>query len=127
MDWLIVFLLSSFGAVMGVLSVRGYTQKLEPLLWLLFALITALVLAKNIDQKAFHHALAIGLLWGMLNAIFQATFFDAYLVNNPPYQEGLNRITFMKPRYFPLVTGPLIGAFTGLILGGLTVLFKKFV
>jgi len=125
MNWTIILLLSSFGLIMGLLSIKGYTQKIEPFLWLLFGIITALVLSKNTDNKTFLHALLIGLLWGVLNGIAQSVFFDQYLANNTNLQERFKQSTFMHPRYFVLLTGPVIGLITGLVLGGLALLFKK--
>ncbi len=125
MNWLLILLLSIFGAVMGFLSVKGYTGKLEPFLWLLFGIISALVLSKNVDNKIFLHALIVGLAWGILNAIIQSSFFDQYLTNNPNHQERFKNTGSLKPQYFVLIMGPLIGLVTGAALGGLTILLKK--
>ena len=125
MNWTVIILLSSFGLVMGLLSIKGYTQKLEPFLWLLFGIITSLVLSKNIDSRTFLHVLLIGLFWGLLNGITQSVFFDQYLANNANLHERFKQSTFIQPRYLVLVTGPVIGLITGLVLGGLTLLLKK--
>ncbi|HEX6181250.1 MAG TPA: hypothetical protein VFZ47_08365, partial [Chitinophagaceae bacterium] len=64
MNWLLIILLSVFGGIMGLLSIKGYTQKIEPFLWILFAIATALVLSRNVENRAFVHALIIGFCWG---------------------------------------------------------------
>lgn len=125
MDWTVIILLSSFGIIMGVLSVKGFTQKLEPFLWLLFGIITALILSKNIDQKTFLHGVLIGLAWGIINGTIQSSFFETYLTNNLSIQDGFKKITFVQPRYFVLITGLIIGLITGLTVGGLSLLLKK--
>lgn len=125
MNWTVIFLLSSAGLIMGLLSINGFTQKIEPFLWLLFGVIAGLVLSRNIDHKTFLHALLTGLFWGVLNGIIQSAFFDQYLAHNPNLQERFKQSTFIRPRYFVLVTGPVIGLITGLVLGGLTLLLKK--
>ena len=125
MNWTVILLLSTFGLIMGLLSLKGYTQKLEPFLWLLFGIITSLILSKNVDNNTFLHALIIGLFWGVLNGLTQSAFFDQYLANNENLQEGFKQSSLMQPRYFVLVTGPIIGLITGLVLGGLTLLLKK--
>ena len=125
MNWLLILLLSIFGAVMGFLSIKGYTGKLEPFLWLLFGIISALVLSKNVDSKVFIHGLLIGLLWGIFNAIIQSSFFDQYLMNNSNLQERFKDTGSIKPQYFVLIMGPLIGLITGALLGGLSILLKK--
>jgi len=125
MNWLLIILLSIFGAVMGFLSIKGYTGKLEPFLWLLFGIISALFLSKNVENKVFMHALLIGLFWGILNAIIQSIFFDQYLASNPSLQERFKNTGSIKPQYFVLIMGPLIGLITGAVLGGLSLLLRK--
>lgn len=125
MDWKVIIILSALGLVMGLLSVKGFTGKLEPFLWLLFGIASALVLSRNIDDKIFFHALLIGLAWGVINGLTQCVFFDTYLANNSQVQENFEKITFMPPRYFVLITGPFIGLVTGAVLGGLSLLLKK--
>src|SRR6185436_20690569 len=118
MNWILIGLFSLFGAVMGFLSIKGYTQKLEPFLWLLFAIISALLLSKNVSNKTFLHGLLIGLAWGVFNGLIQSAFFDQYFANNPRIQDNFKKISFMKARFFPMITGPVIGAVTGAVLGG---------
>ncbi|MEI9945775.1 MAG: hypothetical protein WDN26_16340 [Chitinophagaceae bacterium] len=125
MNWTLILLLSSFGMVMGILSVNGYTQKLEPFLWLLFGIITSLLLAKNVEYKTFLHALIIGLSWGVFNGLLQSIFFDKYLANNPSVQDSFKKVAFMQPRYFVIITATVIGLITGAVLGGLALLFKR--
>lgn len=125
MDWNLVIILSSIGLIMGLLSVKGFTQVLEPYLWLLFGIAVSLILSKNIEAKSFQHGLFIGLAWGILNGLTQCVFFNTYLANNPQLQQNFQKLTFMQPRFFALLTGPVIGLLTGLALGGLAWLFKK--
>ncbi|MEZ4889210.1 MAG: hypothetical protein R2779_01215 [Crocinitomicaceae bacterium] len=125
MNYKIIIILSSIGLIMGLLTVKGFTQKIEPFLWLLFGIATSLVLSKNIDEKTFLHGLIIGLTWGIINGMIQSAFFDTYISNNPQLQQSFSKSTFIQPRYFVLATGPIIGLITGLVLGGLSVLLKK--
>ena len=127
MNWFLIILLALFGGVMGLLSIKGYTQKIEPFLWILFALATALVLSKNVEHRSFIHALTIGFCWGVLNGVIQSSFFDQYMLNNPSLKASFDKSTqYMQPRYFVLITGPLIGLATGAVIGVLTLLFKSF-
>jgi len=125
MNWYIIILLSLFGAIMGILSVKGYTGKLEPILWLLFGIISALVLSRNVENRPFIHGLIIGLCWGVFNGIIQSSFFDQYITNNPSLQSSYNKSTAIKPQFLVLIMGPVIGLVTGAVLGGLTLLLKK--
>ena len=124
MDWKLVLLLSGIGIIMGILSVRGFTQKIEPFLWLLFGIATSLILSKNIEQP-FLHGLLIGIGWGVLNGLIQSSFFDTYFANNPSLQKTFQKQAFVEARYFVLLAAPVIGLITGLILGGLSLLLKK--
>lgn len=125
MDWKVILALSAIGLIMGLLSVKGFTQKIEPFLWMLFGIATSLVLSKNIDNNTFLHGLFIGIAWGALNGLTQSIFFDTYMANNPQLQQSFEKSTLMRPKYFVLVTGPIIGLVTGLFLGGLAILLKK--
>ena len=125
MDWKLIVILSGLGLIMGALSVKGFTGKLEPFLWLLFGIAVSLVLSKNINDRVFFHGLLIGLAWGVINSLTQSVFFDTYLANNPQVEKNFESVTFMPPRYFVLITGPVIGLITGAVIGGLSLLLKK--
>ena len=125
MNWTIILLLASFGLLMGLLSINGYTQKIEPFLWLVFGIIVAYILSRNINNKPLLHALLIGLFWGVLNGASQSAFFDQYLTNNPSLQERFKQSTFIQPRWLVLISGPVIGLITGILIAGLTWLFKR--
>ena len=126
MNWEIVALLSLFGLVMGILSVNGYTQKIEPLIWLLAGMVSAFILAKNVTSKIFLYGITLGVLWGILNGIIQSIFFDRYLKKNPKYKNAYQKKMPVRPRFFVLIAGPLIGLLTGVMVGGLAVLFQKY-
>ena len=124
-DWTLIALFSLCGIIMGALSIRGFTQKLEPFLWLAFGIVVALVVSKNIDHKVFLHAFLIGISWGLLNGIIQSGFFEMYLSNNPGVAERFQQDTPLNPRLFMLLMGPLYGAVTGAIIGGIALLLKR--
>src|SRR5688572_13641957 len=127
MNWQLIVILSLFGILIGILGVRGYTVKIEFFLWLTAGIFTALVAARNIQEKVFLHLLIIGLAWGLFNALLQSIFFSNYLANNPSVQENFNKVTFMSPRYFVLITGPVFGLITGAVMGGIALLLKRLI
>lgn len=125
MNWTLLILFSLFGGIMAILSIKGYTQKIEPVLWLLFSVIVALVLAKNVEIQTFIHALVIGLSWGILNGIIQSAFFDQYLANNPRLVESFKKSTFINGKYLVLITGPMMGLLIGAVMGGMALLMRR--
>lgn len=125
MNWKLIALLCSPGILMGILSIMGYTHKIELYLWICFAIATSLILARNTTDRLFVHALLIGIIWGLLNAICQMLFFDLYLHNNPHLQQAFAKSSSLPPRMMPLITGPVVGLVTGLVLAALSFLAKK--
>ena len=124
MIWTIIFYLSVFGLVMGILSVNGLTQKREPVFWFLGGVIASFILARNLSTHLFVHALSIGVLWGVLNGLIQSIFFERYPEKNPKYRESYQKKLPVKPRYFVLIAGPIIGLVTGAVIGGLSLLVR---
>jgi uncharacterized membrane protein YfcA len=125
-DWKLIALLSPSGLVMGWMGVRGFTGDMEPYLWLLFAVIAALVLGRNVPHRLFAHAFIIGFSWGVLNGWCQSAFFYEYLLNNPAYADDFSTDKYpIDARYFPLLTGPVIGVVTGFVLYLFSFVVKK--
>jgi hypothetical protein len=127
MNLQLLILLSLFGLIIGILSVNGYTQKIEPLIWLLTGMFSAFILARNFSSQIFLYGVGLGLTWGILNGLIQSIFFDRYLKKNPKYRESYNKKMPVKPRFFVLIAGPIIGLITGATVGGLAILFQKFI
>ena len=111
----LVLLFGILGILMGFLSVKGLTKGIEPILWLVLGIFTTIIIARNITEKWFIVIIIIGVLWGFFNAVMQSLFLDEYLANNPDYASSFRKAP-VNPRLFVLVTGPLIGLATGLVL-----------
>jgi hypothetical protein len=126
MNWELLLLLSLFGLIIGFLSVNGYTKRIEPLIWLLTGMFSAFILARNVTSQIFLYGIALGLTWGILNGLIQSIFFDRYLQKNPKYKEAYNKKMPVKPRFFVLIAGPVIGLITGATIGGLAILIQKY-
>jgi hypothetical protein len=127
MNWELLLLLSLFGLIIGILSVNGYTQKIEPLIWLLSGMFSAFILARNVSSQIFLYGVALGLVWGILNGLIQSIFFERYLEKNPKYKDAYNKKMPVQPRFFVLLAGPVIGLLTGAAVGGLAILFQKYI
>ena len=124
MNWKLIFFLSLFGIVMGLLSIFGFTRGIEWILWIVIAVICAAVISKKQSPKYFAHGLVTGLLDGVYNGIIQSAFYSMYLQNNPESIEGF-RQSPVNPRFFVLLMGPLIGLIYGCVIGFFAVLYAK--
>ncbi len=114
--------LSLFGAAIATLTVGGLTRAVEPWLWLIGGSIAVVAILKKSGSHYFAHGLFVGLIWGFLAGLIQSLFFESYLANNPAYANTLEQINFMPPRYFSLISSPIFGIFTGIIIGGVATL-----
>ena len=123
--WLCVLILADFGIIMGVLSVNGLAQRLEPYLWLLFGIISAFVLVKKVQHRLFVHGVLLGVLWAVINALIQVLFFDSYLANNPTDAVTFEQLTIMDPKWFVILFSLPYGLFMGVIIGGLALLLRR--
>lgn len=118
MNWKLIFGLTAFGILMGVLSLFGYTEGIELILWLVIAVLCAVVIAKVCSAKFFLTGLLVGLFDGVFNSILQSAFFSTYLTNNPKVATGFGPIPGgLDPRFSVLITGPFVGLLYGLFVG----------
>jgi Mg/Co/Ni transporter MgtE len=124
MNWKLIFLLSFFGILVGIASIQGFTRGIEWLLWLIIALICAIVISKKQKSKIFAHGLLIGLFNGLLNGIIQAAFFTSYLMHNPESIEGF-RQSPINPQIFVVFSGPIIGLIFGCAIGLFAIIANK--
>ncbi len=126
MNWSIILILALPALVMGVLSLRGYTQGIEVYLWILLALFNILVVLKNQPAHPFMHLLLIGLFWGIINAITQSMNFDLYLANNLRAAASFSKLPpTINPRLIVLIIGPLSGLGAGIAMSAFAFILKK--
>lgn len=121
----IIFKTGSFGFLMGIITVMGWSRQLEPILWLIIGIGTTYFINKNIKEHLLLHYLIIGLCWGVDCSIVQAVFFDTFLTNNSLSASKYTQFTNINPRLFVLLTGIIFGALYGFILWLFMNLFKK--
>ena len=125
MNWKAILALSAFGALMGTVSVFGYTQGIELSLWIIIAIISALILVQRVIQRLFLHSLSVGILDGIWVGIIQSLFFTTYMRNNPQMNEGFKEGAFQLTPEFVLLSSPVIGLVYGLFVGLVTWIVSK--
>lgn len=118
MNWTLVALLALPGLMMGLLSVKGHTRGIEPYLWLVLAVFATLVIARTAGERYFLHGLAVGIAWGVLNGLVAAGLFSVYAQHNPEVMQRMQSGgAKIAPQALFLMSAPLIGLATGLVLG----------
>ena len=112
----IILKLGFFGVLMGLVTIMGWGQNMELLIWLFMIIAASVIIKKNIHHQFFIHCMLIGLSWGVDCTIIQALFFDLFTMNNPIY--GLENLSQLKlPAELLLIgLGIVIGGLSGLIL-----------
>lgn len=129
MNWKLVIILVAMGAVMAVLSVYGILQSgFELVIWILFGLISAYLIAKIGGRMPFVEGTVVGILSGLVNAVIQSAMFNTYLLNNPQSLDGFKELPVaMQPQYVLLFAGPFIGLIYGVVLGIIALSLRKII
>lgn len=125
MDWSITIILSLPALVMGLLSVKGYTQNKELILWLSLGLLCVLYIFFYVKGRPFFHLFTIGMLWGILNSSIQSIFYPTYIANNPKAAKGYSKLSSKyNPRIIILLIGLGTGVATGIVFGAISWIAK---
>ena len=120
MNWKLIFLLSLFGMAMGFAAVFVIPSNIEPLFWLVIFVICAYLIAKYATGKYFLHGLLVSIVNSIWISATHAALFYTYIANHPEYLKMLETAPPMvagHPRRLMVITGPIIGVISGLILG----------
>ncbi len=118
MNYRLIFQLSLYGLAMAVATVSWIPSSLEPILWLLIFMICAYFIALKSSERYF----LTGFLVSIANCIWitaiHILFFHTYMDNHPQQVEMMAKMPSpYSPRLMMLMTGPIIGIISGLVLG----------
>jgi hypothetical protein len=118
LDWSLVLGLSAFGLAMGIATVFVIPSSAEPFFWLGIFVVCAYLVAKRAPANFFLH----GLLVSLVNCVWITTahivLIDSYLPRHPDEAAMMTRMPMPdSPRLMMLMTGPLVGVGSGLVLG----------
>lgn len=118
MNWKLIFNLSLFGLCMGVATVFFIPSTIEPVCWLLIFIICAYVIAKRCFSKYFLHGFMVSILNAVWITAAHILLFDKYIANHPDETAMMSKMPLPdNPKLMMLLTGPLVGVVSGLILG----------
>jgi hypothetical protein len=118
MNWKLIIQLSLVGLAMAIATVYWIPSNIEPLFWLLIFIICAYIIAKKADSKYFFH----GFMTSLANCVWitgiHIILFKTYLANHAQEAEMMTKMPMPDaPRLMMLLTGPVVGIVSGLVLG----------
>lgn len=118
MNWPLVLRLSLFGLAMGICPVFFVPSTVEPLLWLAVFIACAYLVGKAAVMRPFLHGLAIGIVNSVWVTGTHVLLFAQYITRHPREMEMMATMPLANhPRLMMLVTGPIIGVISGIIIG----------
>ena len=114
----LIFQLSLFGLAMAFATVYFIPSDIEPFCWLAIFIVCAYLIAKNCTGKYFLTGLYVSLINAVWITSIHILLFDKYIANHPQEAEMMTKMPMPdSPRLMMLMTGPLVGIVSGLVLG----------
>ncbi len=119
MNWKLIIQLSAFGLIMAFATISLIPEKFEPAFWLVIFVFCAYVIAKVCTEKYFLH----GFLVSLVNCVWitgtHIAFYSSYVAHHPNMVKMAAEYPFLPthPRVAMLLTGPVAGMVSGLVLG----------
>jgi hypothetical protein len=128
LNWRLILALSLFGLGMAFATVWVIPSKIEPLFWLLIFAACAFLIARLAPRRHFLHGFLVSLVNSVWITSAHALFASAYLANHAQEAEMLKTMPMPdSPRLMMMMTGPVVGVASGLVLGGLAWLASRLV
>jgi hypothetical protein len=126
MNWKLILQLSLFGLAMAFATVFVIPSIVEPVFWLAIFPVCAYLIARRAPGSFFVH----GLLVGMLNSVWitaaHVLLFDQYIARHAREAEMMAQMP-LAPKAMMLVTGPIVGVVSGIVLGILALIVHRIV
>ena len=118
MNWNLIFKLSLFGLAMAFATVYFIPSNVEPFCWLAIFIICAYIIARNCSSQYFLHGFLVSLVNSVWITAAHILLFDKYIANHPREASMMNKMPMPDhPQLMMLITGPVVGVISGLILG----------
>ncbi len=118
MKWNLIFNLSLFGLAMAFATVYFIPSNLEPFFWLVIFIICAWQIAKKCNSRYFLHGFMVSIFNSVWITAVHILLFNQYIANHASEADMMKKMPMPdSPRLMMLMTGPVIGVISGLILG----------
>lgn len=116
LDFKLILALSMFGLAMGVATVFVISSKVEPICWLAIFVLCAIVIAKRRTSHFFWHGFLVSVVNSIWITVAHVLLFESYIATHAAEAAMASGMP-LPPRAMMLVTGPVIGVISGLVLG----------
>ena len=124
----LILQLSVFGLIMGIATVYIIPSSIEPIFWLAIFLFCAWAIARQAPSKYFLHGLCVSLLNGVWITAAHILLFNDYIIRHPQEADMMKTMPMPdSPRLMMLMTGPVIGLISGIVLGLFSFIASKIV
>ena len=122
----LIFQLSLFGLGMGIATVLWIPSSTEPYYWLLIFVICAYLIALKTSGRYFMTGFWVGISNCVWITAAHLLFFNTYIAEHPQEAEMMTKMPISdSPRLLMLLTGPVVGILSGLVLGLFAFLASK--
>ncbi|HKW48556.1 MAG TPA: hypothetical protein VJN70_14000 [Gemmatimonadaceae bacterium] len=126
MNWKLILQLSLFGLVMGVGTVFVIPSTLEPFLWLVVFLISAYLIATRAADRYFLHGVVLGLANSVWVTGAHVLWFSRYIAHHAREASMMQSMPLSThPRVMMLITGPVIGLISGVVIGAFALVVHR--
>ena len=126
MNWKLIVLLSLFGLAMAFATVFVIPSTVEPFCWLAIFPVCAYLIARRAPGSYFLHGLLVGLLNSVWITSAHALLFDQYIARHAREAEMMAQMP-LAPKAMMLITGPIVGVVSGIVLGILALIVHRLV
>jgi hypothetical protein len=117
-DWRLILSLSLLGLAMGVATVFVIPSSIEPIFWLGIFVASAYLIAKRAPGRFFLHGFFVSLANCVWITTSHIVLVESYLPRHPDEAAMMTKMPMPdSPRIMMLMTGPIIGVISGLVLG----------
>jgi hypothetical protein len=118
MNWKLIFQLSLFGLFMGIATVYFIPSNIELFCWLAIFIICAILIAKKASGMFFLHGFCVSLFNAVWITSAHIILSDTYLASHANEAKMMEKMGMSdSPKLAMLITGPIIGIISGLVLG----------
>lgn len=127
MNWKLIFSLSLFGLAMAFATVYFISSNIEPYCWLGIFIVCAYLIAQYAGSRYFWHGLLVSIFNSVWITLVHIVLFDDYIANHKQEAEMMAKMTMsFHPKLMMLLTGPIVGLLSGLVLGFFAFLASRF-